>query len=155
MSLFILRSLCEDVCIYDDPVAGLRKKDLRAGLLVIMSSEAILREHYPDGVKGHKDEVTLMVGEQGNDGWLSRLSVLLQELLPRCQTEVCTLTNVQLFSTNNISFFANVLLFSISKAKTPADEKIAVAALRTLSATLDWVISSYETSHCQIVTCLQ
>ncbi|KAG0074703.1 hypothetical protein BGZ90_010551 [Linnemannia elongata] len=87
MSLFILRSLCEDVCIYDDPVAGLRKKDLRAGLLVIMSSEAILREHYPDGVKGHKDEVTLMVGEQGNDGWLSRLSVLLQELLPRCQTE--------------------------------------------------------------------
>ncbi|KAF9338180.1 hypothetical protein BGZ91_009030 [Linnemannia elongata] len=110
MSLFILRSLCEDVCIYDDPVAGLRKKDLRAGLLVIMSSEAILREHYPDGVKGHKDEVTLMVGEQGNDGWLSRLSVLLQELLPRCQTE----------------------------AKTPADEKIAVAALRTLSATLDW-----------------
>ncbi|KAF9145996.1 hypothetical protein BGX30_005465 [Mortierella sp. GBA39] len=118
MSLFILRSLCEDVCIYDDPVAGLRKKDLRAGLLVIMSSEAILREHYPDGVKGHKDEVTLMVGEQGNDGWLSRLSVLLQELLPRCQTE----------------------------AKTPADEKIAVAALRTLSATLDWVISSSVSS---------
>ncbi|KAH7058122.1 armadillo-type protein [Linnemannia elongata] len=118
MSLFILRSLCEDVCIYDDPVAGLRKKDLRAGLLVIMSSEAILREHYPDGVKGHKDEVTLMVGEQGNDGWLSRLSVLLQELLPRCQTEV----------------------------KTPADEKIAVAALRTLSATLDWVISSSVSS---------
>lgn len=89
MSLFILRSLCEDVCIYDDPVAGLRKKDLRAGLLVIMSSEAILREHYPDGVKGHKNEVTLMVGEQGNDGWLSRLSVLLQELLPRFQTDVC------------------------------------------------------------------
>ncbi|KAG9070463.1 hypothetical protein KI688_007999 [Linnemannia hyalina] len=118
MSLFILRSLCEDVCIYDDPVAGLRKKDLRAGLLVIMSSEAILREHYPDGVKGHKDEVTLMVGEQGNDGWLNRLSVLLQELLPRCQTE----------------------------AKTPADEKIAVAALRTLSATLDWVISSSVSS---------
>ncbi|KAF9133584.1 hypothetical protein BGW39_009437 [Mortierella sp. 14UC] len=114
MSLFILRSLCEDVCIYDDAVAGLRKKDLRAGLLVIMSSEAILREHYPDGVKGHENEVTLMVGEQGNDGWLSRLSVLLQELLPRCQSET----------------------------KTPADEMIAVAALRTLSATLDWVISS-------------
>ncbi|KAF9908101.1 hypothetical protein EC991_010229 [Linnemannia zychae] len=114
MSLFILRSLCEDVCIYDDAVAGLRKKDLRAGLLVIMSSEAILRKHYPDGVKGHENEVTLMVGEQGNDGWLSRLSVLLQELLPRCQSENRTL----------------------------ADEKIAVAALRTLSTTLDWVISS-------------
>ncbi|KAF9149710.1 hypothetical protein BG015_008471 [Linnemannia schmuckeri] len=118
MSLLVLRSLCEDVCIYDDPVAGLRKKDLRAGLLIIMSSEAILREQYPDGVKGHKDEVTLMVGEQGNDGWLSRISILLQELLPRCQTE----------------------------AKTPADEKIAVAALRTLSATLDWVISSSVSS---------
>ncbi|KAG0277376.1 hypothetical protein BGZ95_006057 [Linnemannia exigua] len=114
MSLFILRSLCEDVCIYDDAVAGLRKKDLRAGLLVIMSSEAILREHYPDGVKGHKNEVTLMVGEQGNDGWLNRLSMLLQELLPRCQSDT----------------------------KTLADEKIVVAALRTLSATLDWVIST-------------
>ncbi|KAK3848544.1 MAG: armadillo-type protein [Linnemannia gamsii] len=114
MSLVILRSLCEDVCIYDDAVAGLRKKDLRAGLLVIMSSEAVLHEHYPDGVKGHKNEVTLMVGEQGNDGWLSRLAMLLQELLPRCQLET----------------------------KTLADEKTAVAALRTLSATLDWVISS-------------
>jgi len=88
MALFILRSLCEDVCIYDDAIAGLRKKDLRAGLLVIMSSEAILREQYPDGVKGHNNEVTLMVGESGNDGWLSRISVLLQELLPKCQAKV-------------------------------------------------------------------
>ncbi|KAF9099806.1 hypothetical protein BGX23_011406 [Mortierella sp. AD031] len=114
MTLLILRSLCEDVCIYDDAVAGLRKKDLRAALLVIMSSEAVLREHYPDGVKGHKNEVTLMVGEQGNDGWLSRWSILLQELLPRCQTET----------------------------KTPADEKTVIATLRTLAATLDWAISA-------------
>ena len=88
MTLLILRSLCEDVCVYDDAVAELRKKDLRAGLIIIMSSEAVLKEHYPDGVKGHKDEVTLMVGETGNDGWIARLAVLLQELLPRCQTEV-------------------------------------------------------------------
>ncbi|KAF9967178.1 hypothetical protein BGZ70_010521 [Mortierella alpina] len=60
MVLLILRSLCEDVCIYDDAVAGLRKKDLRTGLLVIMASETVLKEHYPDGVKdgdtcGRKD----------------------------------------------------------------------------------------------------
>lgn len=88
MALLILRSLCEDICIYDDAVAGLRKKDLRAGLLVIMASELVLKEHYPEGVKGHQNEVTLMVGEAGNDGWTSRLSVLLTELLPRCQSEV-------------------------------------------------------------------
>ncbi|KAG0208586.1 hypothetical protein BGX28_000510 [Mortierella sp. GBA30] len=88
MVLIILRSLCEDVCIYDDPVAGLRKKDLRAGLIVIMASESVLKEQYPDGVKGHQNEVTLMVGEPGNDGWISRLSTLVQQLLPRCQTEV-------------------------------------------------------------------
>jgi len=88
MALLILRSLCEDICIYDDAVAGLRKKDLRAGLLVIMASESVLKEHYPEGVKGHQNEVTLMVGEAGNDGWTSRLSVLLTELLPRCQSGV-------------------------------------------------------------------
>lgn len=88
MALLILRTLCEDVCIYDDAVARLRKKDLRAGLIVIMSSENTLKEHYPDGVKGHKDEVTLMAGEGGNEGWIVRLSVLLQEILPRCHTEV-------------------------------------------------------------------
>ncbi|KAF9931292.1 hypothetical protein BGZ67_005404 [Mortierella alpina] len=87
MALLILRSICEDVCIYDDAVAGLRKKDLRAGLLVIMASESVLKEHYPDGVKGHHNEVTLMVGEPGNDGWISRLSLLLQELLPKCQNQ--------------------------------------------------------------------
>ncbi|KAF8986776.1 hypothetical protein BGZ52_007664 [Haplosporangium bisporale] len=87
MALLILRSLCEDICIYDDAVAGLRKKDLRAGLLVIMASELVLKEHYPEGVKGHQNEVTLMVGEAGNDGWTSRLSTLLTELLPRCQSE--------------------------------------------------------------------
>ncbi|KAG0305227.1 hypothetical protein BGZ98_004452 [Dissophora globulifera] len=87
MALLILRSLCEDVCVFDDAVAGLRKKDLRAGLAIIMSSELTLREQYPDGVKGHKDEVTLMVGEAGNDGWISRLATLLQELLPRCQSQ--------------------------------------------------------------------
>ncbi|KAG0332619.1 hypothetical protein BG000_009869 [Podila horticola] len=114
MALLILRSLCEDVCIYDDAVAGLRKKDLRAGLLVIMASESVLKEQYPEGVKGHQNEVTLMVGEAGNDGWTSRLSALLTELLPRCQSE-------------------NLL---------PADEKIALAALSTLGSSLDWVITS-------------
>ncbi|KAF9321765.1 hypothetical protein BG003_011489 [Podila horticola] len=114
MALLILRSLCEDVCIYDDAVAGLRKKDLRAGLLVIMASESVLKEQYPEGVKGHQNEVTLMVGETGNDGWTSRLSALLTELLPRCQSE-------------------NLLL---------ADEKIALAALSTLGSSLDWVITS-------------
>ncbi|KAG0368911.1 hypothetical protein BGZ54_000832 [Gamsiella multidivaricata] len=112
MALLILRSLCEDVFVYDDAVAGLRKKDLRAGLLVIMSSEGVLKEHYPDGVKGHRDEVTLMLGESGNDGWIARLAVLLQELLPRCQSET----------------------------RAPADEKIAIAALKTFSSGLDWVI---------------
>ncbi|KAF9335290.1 hypothetical protein BG006_000430 [Podila minutissima] len=115
MALLILRSLCEDVCIYDDAVAGLRKKDLRAGLLVIMASESVLKEQYPEGVKGHQNEVTLMVGEAGNDGWTSRLSVLLTELLPRCQSE----QNLQ-----------------------PADVKIALAALNTLDSSLDWVITS-------------
>ncbi|KAI8601378.1 armadillo-type protein [Dissophora ornata] len=114
MALLILRSLCEDICVYDDAVAGLRKKDLRAGLIIIMSSETVLKEHYPDGVKGHKDEVTLMVGETGNDGWIARLAVLLQELLPRCQTET----------------------------RAPADEKITIASLKTLASTLDWVIVS-------------
>ncbi|KAF9174363.1 hypothetical protein BGX20_011587 [Mortierella sp. AD010] len=114
MALLILRSLCEDVCIYDDAVAGLRMKDLRAGLLVIMASETILKEHYPDGVKGHKNEVTLMVGESGNDGWTVRLATLLQDLLPRCQTETRVL----------------------------ADEKIAVAALKALASSLDWIIIS-------------
>ncbi|KAF9960404.1 hypothetical protein BGZ72_007062 [Mortierella alpina] len=114
MSLLILRSLCEDVCIYDDAVAGLRKKDLRTGLLVIMASESVLKEHYPDGVKGHHNEVTLMVGEPGNDGWISRLSILLQELLPRCQNQTAT----------------------------PADEKIAFSALKTLVSALDWVIAT-------------
>ncbi|KAI9231524.1 MAG: armadillo-type protein, partial [Podila humilis] len=114
MALLILRSLCEDICIYDDAVAGLRKKDLRAGLLVIMASELVLKEHYPEGVKGHQNEVTLMVGEAGNDGWTSRLSALLTELLPRCQSE----------------------------SLLPADEKIALAALNTLSSSLDWVITS-------------
>jgi hypothetical protein len=88
MALLVLRSLCEDVCLYDDAVAGLRKKDLRAGLMVIMSSESTLKEQYPDGVKGHKDEVTLMVGETGNQGWIARFAELLQEVLPRCQAEV-------------------------------------------------------------------
>ncbi|KAG0022032.1 hypothetical protein BGZ80_001199 [Entomortierella chlamydospora] len=114
MALLILRSLCEDVCIYDDAVAGLRMKDLRAGLLVIMASETVLKEHYPDGVKGHKNEVTLMVGESGNDGWTVRLATLLQDLLPRCQTETRVLT----------------------------DEKIAVAALKALASSLDWIIIS-------------
>jgi len=88
MSLLILKSLCEDVCIYDDAVAGLRKKDLREGLIVIMASEEVLKKQYPEGVKGHHDQVTLKDGETGNDGWTSRISVLLQEMLPRCQTEV-------------------------------------------------------------------
>ncbi|KAI7822876.1 armadillo-type protein [Gamsiella multidivaricata] len=118
MALLILRSLCEDVFVYDDAVAGLRKKDLRAGLLVIMSSEGVLKEHYPDGVKGHRDEVTLMLGESGNDGWIARLAVLLQELLPRCQSET----------------------------RAPADEKIAIAALKTFSSGLDWVIVSSVSS---------
>ncbi|KAG0321131.1 hypothetical protein BGZ99_004109 [Dissophora globulifera] len=112
MALLILRSLCEDVCVFDDAVAGLRKKDLRAGLAIIMSSELTLREQYPDGVKGHKDEVTLMVGEAGNDGWISRLATLLQELLPRCQ----------------------------SQSRAIADEKIAIATLKTLASALGWVI---------------
>ncbi|KAG0261639.1 hypothetical protein BG011_000813 [Mortierella polycephala] len=112
ISLLILRSVCEDVCVYDDAVASLRKKDLRAGLLVIMASESVLKKHYPDGVKGHKDEVTLMIGETGNDGWISRLSVLLQELVQRCQ----------------------------SPAIAPVDEKIAVAVLGTLASALDWVL---------------
>ncbi|KAG0348126.1 hypothetical protein BG004_006029 [Podila humilis] len=114
MALLILRCLCEDVCIYDDAIAGLRKKDLRAGLLVIMASESALREQYPEGVKGHKNEVTLMVGEPGNDGWTSRLAVLLTELLPRCQSE-----NLPL-----------------------ADEKIAVASLNALASSLDWAVTS-------------
>ncbi|KAF9574279.1 hypothetical protein EC968_007048 [Mortierella alpina] len=114
MALLILRSLCEDVCIYDDAVAGLRKKDLRAGLLVIMASERVLKEQYPDGVKGHHNEITLMVGEPGNDGWISRLSLLLQELLPKCQNQMTTL----------------------------ADEKIALSALKTLASALDWVIAT-------------
>ncbi|KAF9202451.1 hypothetical protein BGZ49_007397 [Haplosporangium sp. Z 27] len=114
MALLILRSLCEDVCIYDDAVASLRKKDLRAGLLVIMASEMVLKEHYPEGVKGHKSEITLMVGESGNDGWTARIATLLQELLPRCQAEIIP----------------------------SSDEKIAVAALKTLASSLDWIISS-------------
>ncbi|KAI8350707.1 armadillo-type protein [Mortierella sp. GBAus27b] len=114
MTLFILRSLCEDICLYDDAVAGLRKKDLRAGLILIMSSESTLKEQYPDGVKGHKDEVTLMVGESGNEGWIVRLAVLLQEILQRYQTETMDV----------------------------ADEKIAVAALKTISSTLEWVLVS-------------
>ncbi|KAF8977892.1 hypothetical protein BGZ46_007041 [Entomortierella lignicola] len=114
MALLILRSLCEDVCIYDDAVASLRKKDLRAGLLVIMASEMVLKEHYPEGVKGHKSEITLMVGESGNDGWTARIATLLQELLPRCRAEIIP----------------------------PSDEKIAVAALKTLASSLDWIISS-------------
>ncbi|KAF8937165.1 hypothetical protein BGZ58_003182 [Dissophora ornata] len=93
-----------------------KDKDLRAGLIIIMSSETVLKEHYPDGVKGHKDEVTLMVGETGNDGWIARLAVLLQELLPRCQTET----------------------------RAPADEKITIASLKTLASTLDWVIVSID-----------
>ncbi|KAF9985995.1 hypothetical protein BGZ65_009185 [Modicella reniformis] len=112
MVLLILRSLCEDVCVYDDAVAGMRKKDLRAGLLVIMASERTLKGHYPDGLKGHNDEVTLMVGESGNDGWIARLAVLLEEILPRCQTE----------------------------SRDAADEKVAAAALKTLSSILGWVI---------------
>ncbi|KAF9183378.1 hypothetical protein BGZ50_004265 [Haplosporangium sp. Z 11] len=112
ISLLILRSLCEDVCVYDDAVASLRKKDLRAGLLVTMASESILKKHYPHGVKGHKDEVTLMVGEAGNDGWISRLSVLLQELAQQCQ----------------------------SPAIAPVDEKITVAVLGTLASALGWVL---------------
>ncbi|CAO3574799.1 unnamed protein product [Mortierella alpina] len=114
MALLILRSLCEDVCVYDDAVAGLRKKDLRTGLLVIMASESVLKEHYPDGVKGHHNEVTLMVGEPGNDGWISRLSLLLQELLPKCQNQTAT----------------------------PADEKITLSTLKTLASALDWVIAT-------------
>ncbi|KAF9365208.1 hypothetical protein BGX34_010933 [Mortierella sp. NVP85] len=112
MALLVLRSLCEDVCIYDDAVAGLRKKDLRAGLMVIMSSESTLKEQYPDGVKGHKDEVTLMVGESGNQGWIARFAELLQEVLPRCQTEI----------------------------REAVDEKIAVAALKAVSSTLEWAL---------------
>ncbi|KAF9406444.1 hypothetical protein BGZ94_003109, partial [Podila epigama] len=115
ISLLILRCLCEDVCIYDDAVAGLRKKDLRAGLIVIMASESVLKRHYPEGVKGHKNEITLMVGQPGNDGWISRISALLTELLPRCQSET----------------------------PPPGDTKIALIALATLVSSLDWVITTY------------
>ncbi|KAF9584427.1 Exportin-5, partial [Lunasporangiospora selenospora] len=87
MVLLILRSLCEDVFVFDDAVAGFRSKDLRAGLLVIMSSENILKERYPEGVKGHNNEVTLMLGESGNDGWMSKISLLLREIAPQCTAE--------------------------------------------------------------------
>ncbi|KAG0257977.1 hypothetical protein DFQ27_004872 [Actinomortierella ambigua] len=88
LALLILRSLCEDVCMYQDGIAELRKKDLRAALITITSSENALRQQYPEGVRGHDDEVYLMVGEPGNDGWIVRLATGLQELLQKQQGQV-------------------------------------------------------------------
>ncbi|KAG0227464.1 Exportin-5 [Actinomortierella wolfii] len=87
LALLILRSLCDDVCMYHDSIAELRKKDLRAALITITSSENALRQQYPDGVKGHDDEVYLMVGEPGNDGWIMRLATGLRELLQKQQSQ--------------------------------------------------------------------
>ncbi|KAG0239414.1 hypothetical protein BGW41_007678 [Actinomortierella wolfii] len=87
LALLILRSLCDDVCMYHDSIAELRKKDLRAALITITSSENALRQQYPDGVKGHDDEVYLMVGEPGNDGWIMRLATGLRDLLQKQQSQ--------------------------------------------------------------------
>ncbi|KAF9167879.1 hypothetical protein DFQ26_002627 [Actinomortierella ambigua] len=113
LALLILRSLCEDVCMYQDGIAELRKKDLRAALITITSSENALRQQYPEGVRGHDDEVYLMVGEPENDGWIVRLATGLQELLQKQQ----------------------------GQALSSSDEKSCIAMLRALVSMVDWVLT--------------
>ncbi|ORY96981.1 armadillo-type protein [Lobosporangium transversale] len=112
MVLLILKSICEDVWIYNDPLAALRQQELRTGLLEIMASQDILKKLYPDGWDRGKKDIEFMYGEEGNEGWTKRISSLLQDILPHCQSETITLK----------------------------DEKLAVAALKTLAVTLDWIL---------------
>ncbi|OZJ05047.1 hypothetical protein BZG36_02075 [Bifiguratus adelaidae] len=108
--LMVYRGLAEDIFIYEDMVAAVRKKELQRALFCVLVSDNVLQIQYPEGVKlDSENDFVNMRGEQGNPGWMQRWTASLRHSLE-------------------------------STGADPNSEALSVALLRTLSAHMDWII---------------
>ncbi|RUS23456.1 hypothetical protein BC937DRAFT_86141 [Endogone sp. FLAS-F59071] len=112
LSLMIYRSLAEDIFIYEDAIAELRKKDLQTAMICSVSSAWVLEEQYPEGAKIEgPNELILMRGDAGNVGWLIRWTTSAERYATDWQQQQDVLA-----------------------------ERLAVATLHTLAAQCEWIL---------------
>lgn len=85
----IYRSLAEDIFIYEDAIAELRKKDLQTAMICSVASARVLEEQYPEGVKIEgPNELIFMRGDAGNVGWLIRWTTSAERYATDWQQQV-------------------------------------------------------------------
>ncbi|CAG8639436.1 10452_t:CDS:10 [Cetraspora pellucida] len=109
-----------------------KESDLRDSLTCIIASYNILRERYPDGMKGdstssRKDEIIIMQGEPDSEGWLMLWVRSLEQLLNEWKRQ----------STSSVIY-----------------KKLIVATLSTIAIYVEWIISrSIVETNVLLVAC--
>ncbi|KAJ1967555.1 karyopherin [Dispira parvispora] len=80
IALMTLRNLADDLGVFEDPLAMLRKTDLTNALICVLLSSETMQAAYPKGVKVQGSRsVALMQPENNNEGWLRRWVTTIRE----------------------------------------------------------------------------
>lgn len=119
--LSILETLSEDIFYREDTASSLRGTDLNRALVEIFTPLAVFQETFPER-EHHRQEIRYL-----DDGWLSRICVLMGECLGSVNTsreaKDCTL--------KALAVLRSALVWSIPKAIISCD--IVTAICRTLT----------------------
>lgn len=120
--LSILETLSEDIFYREDTASSLRGTDLNRALVEIFTPLAVFQETFPER-EHHRQEIRYL-----DDGWLSRICILIGECLGSVNTsreaKDCTL--------KALAVLRSALVWSIPKAIITCD--IVTAICRTLTS---------------------
>ena len=150
MVLLIYRSLAEDIYLYDDAVAELRKKELNTGMLAISISTGMVekwlqRNPESGGLVGMPPSVSSFdVGavldvlrvSPHNDGWLNRWTKNVPALHALLMNDVRGNRSIECQRYHN----EHVLQ---TTAHAGITERLCILHLNTLSVFVDWVVLEY------------
>ncbi|KAJ1926454.1 karyopherin, partial [Tieghemiomyces parasiticus] len=79
LCLLALRNLADDLGVFDDPLAALRKSDLTNALICVLLSARSLQQAYPSGTKAMNNQYVTVMQARGGDGWLVRWATTMRE----------------------------------------------------------------------------
>ncbi|KAJ1975918.1 karyopherin [Dimargaris verticillata] len=82
ISLIVLRDLADDLCVYEGPIAMLRKASLSNALMCVLLSAEGFQNAYPKGIQYYGQPLPLALGlpvDHGYRGWLVTWATTLRE----------------------------------------------------------------------------
>ncbi|KAJ1970840.1 karyopherin, partial [Dimargaris xerosporica] len=82
VSLMVLRDLADDLCVYESPIAMLRKASLSNALMCVLLSAEAFQSAYPKGIQYYGQPLPQALGlptDHGYRGWLVTWATTLRE----------------------------------------------------------------------------